>query len=245
MSYFELATDEHIMQVEGKSNGNFVTQLKFISKSASGITQIHGPYGTDEGERFSINGYILGLKGYAGTHLYNVAIYYLLPPIVKSNQTAGGSGGHLFYVKVDTAIPPVAGIKNITIHYGQLWWGSTELVIHSFQSTFIQLGGFLLDGNIHGIPNCNYEVVELGMDEKIVQIEGRMSQENAINSNLLICQITFSTSDKDNFKKYGPFGCSTMNTFMFNGTILGFYGGSGDVVDRLGVYVVQEGNILK
>ena len=175
MSYFELATDEHIMQVEGKSNDNFVTQLKFISKSASGITQIHGPYGTDEGERFSINGYILGLKGYAGAHL-NVAIYYL-PPIVKSNQTAGGSGGAPFDDRVDTTIPPVVGIKSITIHYGQFRWGTTELIIHSIQSTFFQLGGFLLVGNIHGLPNGNEVPVKLGMDEKIVRIEGRISRE--------------------------------------------------------------------
>ena len=239
MSYFELATDEHIMQVEGKSNGNFVTQLKFISKSASGITQIHGPYGTDEGERFSINGYILGLKGYAGAHLYNVAIYYL-PPIVKSNQTAGGSGGHLFDDKVDAAIPPVVGIKNITIHYGN-YYPNSELIIHSIYSTFYQLGGSLLYGNTHGIPKDNHVVsAELGIEEKILQVEGSIRLEN---NKLFICQITFSTSDKDNFKKYGPFGCSNMNSFQFNGTILGFYGRSGGVIDRLGVYVVQGENI--
>ena len=169
-----------------------------------------------------------------------MAIYYL-PPIVKNNQTAGGSGGAPFDDRVDTAIPPVVGIKSITIHYGQFRWGTTELIIHSIQSTFFQLGGLSLVGNIHGFPNGTYEVpVKLGMDEKIVRIEGRISRETESQSDFFICQITFYTSGKENFKKHGPFGCSDRTPFMFNGTILGFYGRSGEVIDRLGIYVVPE-----
>ena len=105
-----LNEDERFIQIEGMESASGVTQLIFISKNSSGIESMHGPFGGTGGTPFNIEGYILGFRGFASSAIHGLSAYYL-SPLIKSNETFGGSvRTYPFDDNVDALIPPVVSV---------------------------------------------------------------------------------------------------------------------------------------
>ena len=133
-----LNEDERFFRIEGMESASGVTQLIFTSKNSSGIESMYGPFGGTGVAPFSIEGYILGFRGFASSAIHGLSAYYL-SLLIKSNETVGGSGRtYPFDDNVDAIIPPVVGIKNITIYHG--------LIVDSIQCTYIVYGDSIFVG---------------------------------------------------------------------------------------------------
>ena len=226
-----LNEDECFIRIQGMQSASGITKLIFISKNSSGIERMHGPFGGTGVAPFSIEGYILGFRGYASSAIHGLSAYYL-SPLIKSNETFGGSvRTYPFDDNVDAIIPPVVGIKNITIYHGAL--------VDSFQCTYILYGGSIFEGEQHGGPGGGLTTVTLEENEILHRLMAR-----TFNSGRYLEELTFYSTRQQNSRMHGPFGVGISgNLYEFSGNILGFYGyledyARGNAVTSIGVYTV-------
>ena len=225
-----LNEDERFIRIEGMESSSGVTQLIFISKNSSGIERMHGPFGGTGGTPFSIEGYILGFRGYASSSVHGLSAYYL-SPLIKSNETFGGSvRTYPFDDNVDAIIPPVVGIKSITVYHGGF--------VDSIQCTYIRYGGSIFEGEQHGGPGGGRTTVTLKENEVLYRLIAKTS------GGTYLSQLTLYSIRQQNSRMHGPFGgFFSGNSYEFSGNILGFYGyledySAGTAVSRIGVYTV-------
>ena len=201
---------------------------KLGSKASSGIENTHGPFGGTGGTPFSIEGYILGFRGFASSAIHGLSAYYL-SPLIKSNETFGGSvRTNTFDDNIDAIIPPVVGIKNITIYHGML--------VDSIQCTYIRYGGSIFEGEQHGGPGGGRRsTVTLAENEVLYRLMAR-----TFSNSFYLEELTLFSTRQQNSRMHGPFGEGISgNLYEFSGNILGFYGYLDDyVVSRIGVYTV-------
>ena len=224
-----LNEDERFVRIEGMQSASGVTQLIFISKNSSGIESTHGPFGGTGGTPFNIEGYILGFRGYASSAIHGLSAYYL-SPLIKSNETFGGSGRtNTFDDNVDAIIPPVVGIKNIAIYHGRL--------VDSIQCTYILYGGSIFEGEQHGGPGGDRTTVTLAENEVLYRLMARTFSRYLV-------ELTLFSTRQQNSRMHGPFGEGISgNLYEFSGNILGFYGyleafATDTAVLSIGVYTV-------
>ena len=138
-----LNKDERFIRIEGMESASGIIQLIFTSKNSSGIESMHGPFGGTGGTPFNIEGYILGFRGFASSAIHGLSTYYL-SPLIKSNETFGGSGRtYPFDDNVNDIIPPVVGIKSVTVYHGRL--------VDSIQCTYILLALHLKGNNMEAL----------------------------------------------------------------------------------------------
>ena len=226
-----LGNNESIKVVEGSSRNNSISHLTFTSENERGNKTVHGPYGQTGQERFAVNGYILGLKGFSNNSVNGIGVYYL-PPLFKSNSTIGGCFNTLHDDKVDSIIPPVVGISRIKIHHGTF--------LDGIQFTYLLLDGSLHRGNIIGGTGGNPTLLELFPEEEIYAAEVATSNDDIVGILSIFTRLNESTRTR------GPYGqYSNRNRMRVSGKILGFYGYSREwssqthLLCRIGVYTIN------
>ena len=225
-----LNEDEHLVRIQGMESASSITQLIFISKNSSGIEVKYGPFGGTGETSFSVEGYIIGFRGYASTAIHGLSAYYL-SPLRKSNETFGASSRtSIVDDSVNTIIPPVIGIKNITIYHGTL--------IDSIQCDYILLGGSILEGNRVGGNGGHRSTVTLENDEVLYRLVAK-------TSGTYVDQLILYTTQQNYSTMHGPYGTGGGNLSEFSGAILGIYGFleyfhkiGDDVVSSIGVYTL-------
>ena len=221
-SSFTLAEDEMITRIEGKTNNVLVDQVTFITKKADGTTKQYGPYGKTGQTPFSVDGYVVGFHGRAGNLLDGLGVYYLMP--VKKSSRFGGSGGSAFADPIETHIPPIIRVSGLTIRHGNQ--------VDSIQATYELLGGGTYSGSKHGGTGGSQSQVQFEEGEGITQMNGK-------TNNVLTDQVTFTTTRKDGTKvTYGPYGKTGKTVFEVQGSVIGFFGRSGNLLDALGAFYI-------
>ena len=122
---------------------------------------------------------------------------------------------------------PIIGVRSISI--------SSRDKVDSIQVTYVRsrLGMWqremLFRAPRHGLPRSKPTKITLGQSEYIVKVEGQTNGK-------VINQLTITTSKN---KVYGPFGKNGSTSFSLEGYIVGFYGGFGLHLDRIGVYSIK------
>lgn len=209
-----LAGDEHIARVEGTTDSAALIQLSFITKSRNGSERAMGPYGGGTGARsLNVSGYILGFRGYASSHIDGLSVYYLAP-LIKSELTYGGSGRMYAYDDhVDTIIPPVVGIENITIQSGSL--------IDGIRCTYRLLGGSTFTGSFIG-NNAGGGKSVINLDEREILSRLILKTYGTYLDRLEV----YVNQTQTNSVIAGPlrYGLGGFTTFEISGVILGIYG---------------------
>ena len=149
--------------------------------------------------------------------------------IVKSPEEGGQKGGEAFddLMLLNTSHTSIVGIHSINISYGQQ--------INAIQVTYLLSNKSLFEGPLHGKISKPPVTITLGPDEYVARISGRTNGD-------LIDQLTIVTLGPPEYehKVYGPFGSDGKSVFVFEGYILGFHGRSGDLLDNLGVYGINN-----
>lgn len=223
-SSFILAEDEMIIRIEGKTNNTLVDQLTFITKNAAGEEKKYGPYGKTGQTAFSVEGYVVGFFGRAGNLLDALGFYYL-PSLEKSPQL-GGTGGNAFMDPIASNIPPIVNIKRMRIRHGNQ--------VDGIQADYELLGGGIHNGANHGGTGGSPSEVSLEDGEVIVKMSGK-------TNNTLVDQFTFTTRKPDGSTgTYGPFGRTGRTEFQVDGNIVGFFGRSGNLLDAIGAFFVEQ-----
>ena len=227
-----LGDKERIEGVEGSNRNNSISHLTFTTENERGNKTVHGPYGQTGQERFAVNGYILGLKGFSDNSVNGIGVYYL-PPLIRSNHTLGGTCSNSFHDdKVDSIIPPVVGISMIKINHGAL--------LDAIQFTYRLLDGSNHTGSLIGGPGGRQTLLKLFSDEKIYSLEVTASDE-------VVGILSIFTRLNGSTRGNGPYGeWYSGSSVQVSGNILGLYGYSkaalssgNSVVCRIGIYTVD------
>ena len=157
-------------------------------------------------------------------HLLNSTGTYSVE-LLKKSDLYGGEGGGEFDDKADIKTPPIVRISAIHV------WSA--LLVDAIQVEYLLVGGNFLLGNKHGEGNSNnLTTVTFAEGEELVGLEGQTG-DNYVD------QISFITKKQDGSDgKYGPFGRIGKETFTISGKILGFYGFSGLLIDKIGAYYI-------
>ena len=154
--------------------------------------------------------------------------------LTKKSEPAAFGGSvrtYPFDDNVDAIIPPVVGIKNITIYHGG--------IVDSIQCTYILYSGSTFEGEQHGGPGGHPTTVTLEENEVLYRLMAR-----TFNSGRYLEELTFYSTRQQNSRMHGPFGVGISgNLYEFSGNILGFYGyledyARGNAVTSIGVYTV-------
>jgi len=159
---------------------------------------------------------------------------YYLPPLVRSNDTFGGSCSSILHDdKIDTIIPPVVGISHITINRGSH--------LDGIQLTYLLMDGSHRRGSLIGGTGGSQIILELNACEVLYR------QEIAALNNDVVGVISLYSRFNGNTRANGPHGLlSTGSAETVSGNILGLYGYSrfdgrlhNPLVCRIGVYTVS------
>ena len=215
---------EIIVKVEGQTDGKFVNQLMFTTTGSSSGKKVYGPFGRNGSKCFSFEGYIVAFYGRGGPrHLNRIGMHSI--KLLKKSHAFGGTGGNAFDDTTDISGPPRVGVTQI-----QVWSGDT---VNAIQVMYAFLGNDLLLADQHGQSgNGNLTTINFADGELVVALEGMID-------NNLVSQLTFITRKQDGTKtKYGPFGEVGGRAFSISGKIVAFYGSSGSLIDKIGVYYV-------
>lgn len=219
-----LDPDEYVTKLEGKTNGALVDQLTLTTVGPDYEHKVYGPFGKTGNLSFTFEDYILGFHGRSGNLLDSIGIYSL--ELVKKSQEFGGPGGDPFDDRVDGRAPPIVGISKIFIWHAN--------IIGAFQIEYILLGDSTVLGELHGwnsSPNRNLTTVSFDKGEQLIEVHGK------VGDGKFVYQMTFITKKEGGGNaQYGPFGVSGNELFSFFGNIYGFFGHSGSMVDRIGMY---------
>ncbi|XP_038898648.1 jacalin-related lectin 3-like isoform X2 [Benincasa hispida] len=197
----------------------------------------YGPYGMEEGAKFSfpiMGAKIVGFHGRCGWFLDAIGLY--IQPIPKTQLKNfslgpyGGKGGHPWEYTFRS-------IRRFVIHHEQ--W------IHSIQLEYEDKNGKLVWSKKHGDTNgsSKSEVVLQFPDEYFVSIHGYYSHIQVLeNTATVIRSLTLET----NTRTYGPFGVEDGTKFLFpimETDIVGVYGRSSVWLDAIGLYLGTTQNM--
>jgi len=222
--------DEFVTKLEGKTGNNQVAQLTITSKGPKATT-VHGPFGRSGKQSFSYSGQIIALHGRSGDSLDSIGVYGL-KSLSKSIQY-GEDLGTDFDDYADSGFLPIVKIRSISV-----WTG---MFIEAFQVDYLLLDGSNVSTQRHGFQySTNLTTIVFAEDEKITSLRGKL-EINLQTARKYIGQLSFETirSNGDS-KVYGPYGLWGRDEDSFNvqGNILGFHGGSGSLLYRIGAYFI-------
>lgn len=149
-------------------------------------------------------------------------------PMTKS-VCQGGRRGISFDDIADHDLDPVpiVGVRSISISFRDK--------VDSIQVTYVRsrlglwLREMLFRAPRHGLLRSKPTKITLGQYEHIVKVEGQTNGKH-------INQLTITTSEN---KVYGPYGKNASTSFSFEGYIVGFYGGYGLHLSKIGVYSIK------
>nr|XP_043615733.1 mannose/glucose-specific lectin-like [Erigeron canadensis] len=131
-------------------------------------------------------------------------------------------------------LEPNHKLQKITIDHGD--------VIYSLMFTSQCRDIFHISNKVGGSAGRDFiSEVMLDTDEEIIGIKGTIDTGD---SNTFISSLTFET----NKATYGPFGRASECIFSIpweNGSLVGFYGISGDFINSIGVYLKANDEIMK
>ena len=216
-------TDERIVKIEGKTNNQLVDQLTITTVGPAYERRVYGPFGITGQIEWSLEGHIIGFFGRSGDLLDSIGVYSM--EVLKKSDLFGGTGGSEVDDNTDALIPPVVMIAEIQVTNAEL--------IDSIQVVYRHFDGRVTTGNKFGEGTSgNISTIYFAEGEKIVQLDGK-SGDNYVN------QLTFITEKADGSEgRYGPYGKIGKHSFSIHGNILGFYGSSGLLIDKIGVYYI-------
>ena len=223
LSVLTLGEGDYISKIEGKTNGVLVDQLLITVTRDNGSVKVFGPFGSTGKTPFTIEGNIIAFFGRAGNLMDSIG-FYCFKKLAKS-EVFGGSGGDAFNDD-PYAMYPGAGLKvsKLLIRAGNQ--------IDSIQAEYITLGGVAVTGPRLGGTGGSPYVMDVGMDEVIVKMEGRTNGQ-------LVDQLTFTMKNTmGQTRTAGPFGKTGQTCFSISAPsgIQGFFGRAGHLIDGLGVY---------
>ena len=220
---------EHIRMVEGQTSGQFVNQLTFKTVGPGNNMIQYGPYGKEGPTKFSFEKYIIAFHGRSSDSLDSIGIYGL--SALNQSDAKGGSGGSGFNDGLPIRIPPVVGIRSISI-----WNGN---IVDGLQVEFVTLGGGTLMGAQHGKAlSNNMTKITLQEGDHLVTVEGTVDTTVSL---VLVTQMGFTVQQSTGkLIKYGPFGVKRNTAFNFTGRIVGFHGFAGSQIDKIGVFSVNN-----
>lgn len=100
------------------------------------------------------------------------------------------------------------------------------------------MGDVPLSEEKHGGNGGNLTTISFDKGEQLIEIQG-------YHSDAYVDQITLYTKKLgEGNAQYGPFGQHESKPFSISGNIYGFFGGSGVVVDRIGVYYNTQKKLI-
>ena len=216
---------EHITELEGMTNSSVINQLTITTTGPDYEKRVYGPFGQPAPNLFSTKGYIIGFHGSSDNYLRNLGVYSL-DEVKKSPLFGSGSGGSPFDGKADILIPPVVALASLTIWHGDL--------INGLQPEHLLFGGRKQLGEMYGGDNSSLSTtITFDTVEVIERVEVGTINKGAD----AISMLTITVRLKDGKTEVlGPYGRVEDDTVNFEGNVLGFYGYSGNLVDRLGFY---------
>lgn len=218
----DLAENEYIEKVEGKTDGTVVNQLTLTTTGPDYEKKIYGPFGGEGPLSFSLEGFIVGFHGRSGVYLNQIGVYSL--GVLKRSEAFGGSGGDLFDEHTDTKTPPIVGVSKLFIGHGDR--------IDSIQAEYLLLGNVTWLGERHGGTKGNATAVTFDQGEVITAVELETDKE-------IVSRLTLVTEKQGGVPaRYGPFGKLGTTPHSLKGNILGFHGKAGLYMDSLGFYYI-------
>jgi hypothetical protein len=218
---------EHIVKVEGQTDGKYITQLTITTDAWKKGKTVYGPFGKNGTQSFSLEGFIVAFYGgYGLMHLNSIGVYSMKE--LKKSDMFGGTGGNPFDDNSEILQPPAAqfiGVSQIMI------WSSD--VVEAIQVLYFLQGVDYFIANQHGEQNNgNLTTLHFPDDEILVTIEGLTEDD-------YISQVTFVTQKPDGSKgRYGPFGKTGKCPFSISANIVAIHGTSGSRINKIGVYYV-------
>jgi hypothetical protein len=223
-----LEKHEHIVKVDGQTDGKYVNQLIFTTDGSSSGRKVYGPFGKNGSLPFSFEDYIVAFFGGHGSlHLNSIGVYSMVF-LRKSGGALGGAGGSPFNdngVLLSPPAPQFVGISQIKI-----WSGK---VVEAIQVTYAFLGFDFFIADQHGVQSGgNMTTIDIADEEILEALEGLIEDD-------YISQLTFIVQKPGGTKvKYGPFGETGERPFGFDTNIIAFYGTSGSRINQIGIYYV-------
>ena len=228
----ELAPDEFVEKIEGKTDGVCVNQMSIhITKVNKYERKIYGPFGTTGEKVFSFGDYLVGFYGEFGDTLTCIGGYSFYP--VKQSEYVGANGtgiepGVGFDENPNFLSPkPVAKISKIHIY-------SNDTVM-GLQVEYLLYDGSTLVGGFHGSTiRATLTTITFDEAEVLTGIEGLVTE---IGDH--IQQMTFVTWIRGgSIGRHGPYGrTGYYRPFATYGShILGFSGNAGYSLNGISVY---------
>ncbi|CAO2185330.1 unnamed protein product [Urochloa humidicola] len=231
-----LGPSEHLRDVSG-TTGQFHRRLwnNFIITSLTFTTnaRTYGPYGEASGTPFQIpvqsSGSIVGFFARAGWYLDSFGVYVNPKQYAGKEEDVlakigpwGGNGGSPWDIKVEPK-----HLKSLIIHSG--------IVVESVEFSYVGENGQKHTAGPWGGPGGSNCTIQLGPSEFLTAVYGTMGQFADAPSDV-VTSLTFVS----NAHIYGPFGRGGGVPFQIpmqgNGSILGFFGRAGKLIDAIGVY---------
>ena len=219
---------EHIVRVEGQTDGKHVNQLAITTADGSRTPteKTYGPFGKNSSDSFSFDGNIVGFFGATKfLQLNGIGVYSI--DFLKKGDAVGGTGGKPFddNTEILSPVPAFIGISQITI-----WSGHT---VEALQVIYFMQGFDYYGARQHGVQQGgNLTTIDFVDGEKLTTIEGTTNED-------YICQLTFITKKPDGSeRKYGPFGEAGSYPFSISENIIVLHGTSGTQLNTIGAYYV-------
>jgi hypothetical protein len=222
-----LEQPEHVVRVDGQTDGKYVTQLSITTMGSSSGRKVYGPFGKNGSIPFSFEGFIVAFFGGHGLlHLNSIGVYSVAT--LKKSDSFGGSGGRTFDDTTQIQLPPVH--EFVGILEMKIWSGSA---VNGIQITYQKLGYDNYLANPHGqLGSGNLTTIGLSDQEILITVEGS-TRDNYIS------HLTFITQKPDGSRtKHGPFGEAGKCSFSFFGNIIALHGTSGSQINGIGIYYV-------
>lgn len=222
-----LAEDEYLAKIEGTIVGPATISQVFITiKTPNRLqTRVYGTYGAYVGEqKFSFEGFIIGIHGKTGPQIIrNLGVYYLAP--IKESAYFG-EPTVTFKENPDAKFPPVVKVSKILLYHGEQ--------INSFQAEYKLLGGKSRLGDRHGGKGGDLTVIRFSCGEELIGLKGKLKG----GTSGAISQLTFVSRKRDGSRAvYGPFGKAAGDTpFSVKGNILGFTGKATDTLESISAF---------
>uniref|UniRef100_A0A1X7VD75 Jacalin-type lectin domain-containing protein n=1 Tax=Amphimedon queenslandica TaxID=400682 RepID=A0A1X7VD75_AMPQE len=197
-----LQNDEVIIGIIGKYSDNdellellsennchgLVHQLSFVTQQNDQTIKIHGPYGKDIGNTFTISGNLIGFYGCIGAlnAIGGLGIYYSL----ECSELLGSSNENVedFDDRALTHSPHIVGINNILI-------GFSEIAINFIMVTYL-----LSDGNTWQAPHHGSLGAEMMNSFQFENDEEIVEMKVSLHS-VTVNDITASIS-KNNYERF-------------------------------------------
>ncbi|XP_059650706.1 jacalin-related lectin 3-like [Cornus florida] len=219
---------ECILSISGHYGYNAKKYLIVKSLTIQSNMKQYGPYGKEEGTRFTTPvaaGKVVGLFGRSANLLDSIGVY--LEPSHQIHATTpfgpfGGAGGQHW----DDGI--YSTVRELIIH------STTDII--SIQVVYDDIEGNSISGKKHGGDDGTPNSVKLDYpSEYLLSVPGYHGYSTAHKYH-----VVKSLRIQSNMKQYGPYGEEKGTYFITpvtTGKIVGFFGRNGSLLDSIGVYI--------